>query len=149
LIALTSQPVFILLIADNFANARQVSAALQSYYSDCHVEIVQDGPTALDCLFHTGRYAHHPVQRVVDLILIDVRLSSMPTLQVLKAIEFYVRTKAIPIVVLVATPEEQQQIEQYELRVTNFLPKSTGSDLLAKQIQIFATPANSTSAETE
>lgn len=146
---MTAQPVFILLIADNFANARQVSAALLSHYSDCHVEIVPDGPTALDCLFHTGRYAHHPIQRTVDLILIDVRLSSMSTLQVLKAIEFYVRTKAIPVIVLISTPEEQQQIEQYELNVTSFLPKSAGSEQLSKLIEPFAAKESQSSAETE
>jgi two-component system, response regulator len=63
---------------------------------------VPDGRTALDFLFGTGRYVQQ-TRHLPHLILTDVRLPVANSLEPLHVLQFYARTRTIPIVTLVAS----------------------------------------------
>ncbi len=138
----------ILLLVDD--NSNDVFLAKRAFEKNDYVNkivVAKNGVEALDYLFGSGQYAHSDLNSLPDVILLDLKMSKIDGLEVLKSIRKNVRTKFLPVVILSASKEENDILNCYEAGCNAYLAKPINFDLfteLIKQLGIFWLTMNET-----
>lgn len=114
------RPMEILLVEDNRLDIRVTMQALKSGQIVHRLTIVCDGEEALSFLKHEGPFvrAPHP-----DLILLDLFLPRRNGLDLLEDIRQDPNLKDIPVVVLTASDDLEDQDKCEQLRVDAYISK--------------------------
>lgn len=112
----------ILLVEDNPKDLELALLALEKSKLANEVVTVRDGAEALDYLFRRGAYAERPVGNPA-VVLLDLKLPKVDGLQVLAAVKGDDALKAVPVVMLTASREEQDLVRSYALGVNAFVVK--------------------------
>jgi two-component system, response regulator len=118
-----SDPVEILLVEDNPADAELALHALRKSKIVNHILHLHDGEEALDFMFCRGPYATRAVDSRPAMILLDLKLPKMDGLQVLRELKSDPRTKAIPVILLTSSQEEDDMVTGYQLGVNSYIQK--------------------------
>lgn len=113
----------ILLVEDNPDDEVLTMRALRKNNIANQVVIAHDGSEALDYLFALNQYAGREVTDWPALVLLDLKLPKVGGLEVLKSIRTDGRTRAMPVVVLTSSKEEQDVAESYGLGVNSYVRK--------------------------
>jgi len=108
----------ILLVEDNPHDAELTLKALRDAGFSNKVEHVRDGEEALDMIFEPKTTPTLP-----KLVLLDLNLSKMEGLHVLRRLKSDERTKGIPVVVLSASKMAIEVIESYKLGANSYVMK--------------------------
>jgi two-component system response regulator len=120
--------VEILLVEDD---PDDVELTLHALYKEkvCNrIEIARDGEEALDFIFCRGLYRDRPQSCQPKLILLDLKLSKVDGLEVLRLIKSDPDTKVIPVVILTSSRQEEDLIRGYELGVNSYIQKPVDFD---------------------
>ena len=125
--------VEVLLVEDNPNDVELTLRALKKHNLANKVHVVGDGAEALEFLFATGAHAGRANQHP-KVVLLDLKLPKVDGLEVLKRVKADPRTKAIPIVVLTSSKEEQDVIRSYQLGVNSYIVKPVEFDKFANSI---------------
>ncbi len=120
---LEHEPVEILLVEDNLADAELALHALKKSKVANHVLHVRDGAEALDYLFCRGEFSKRDEEVRPVLVLLDLKLPKVDGLQVLKQIKSELRTRAIPVILLTSSKEESDMAAGYRLGVNSYIQK--------------------------
>jgi len=115
----------ILLVEDDPDDAAFIQRALQSSGRALRVDHVTDGVEALDYIACARTSAQQQTQTLPRLILLDLRLSRMQGMHVLRVLKSDERTQRIPIVVLTASRLNIELMESYKLGVNSYVIKPT------------------------
>jgi len=115
----------ILLVEDDPDDAQFIQRALQTGARPFRVEHVTDGVEALDYIACARTSAQQHTQTLPKLILLDLRLSRMQGMHVLRVLKSDDRTQRIPIVVLTASRLNIELMESYKLGVNSYVIKPT------------------------
>lgn len=115
--------VEILLVEDNPADVELMLHALQKSKIGQQVCVARDGAEALDFLFCRGSFSDRPMEQAPRMVLLDLKLPKVDGLQVLEEIKSHARTKAIPVIVLTSSKEEQDLARSYRLGVNSYIQK--------------------------
>ncbi|HXX44621.1 MAG TPA: response regulator [Candidatus Acidoferrales bacterium] len=115
--------VEILLVEDNPSDAELTLHALQKSKLANKIQLVCDGEEALDFIFCRNSYSSRRIDNGPRLVLLDLKLPKVDGLQVLQAVKSDVRTRAIPIIVLTSSKEEQDLVRSYRLGVNSYIQK--------------------------
>jgi CheY-like chemotaxis protein len=120
--------VEILLVEDNPNDVELTLRALKKHNLANKVHVVKDGAEALDYVFANGAYADRDMGQPPKVILLDLKLPKVDGLDVLREIKSDERAKAIPVVVLTSSREEQDMIQSYKLGVNSYIVKPVDFD---------------------
>jgi CheY-like chemotaxis protein len=118
-----SESVQILLVEDNPSDAELALHAPRKSKLVNHLLHVHDGAETVDFLFCRGDYADREVEKRPLLVLLDLKLPKVDGLQVLSEIKSDSRTKAIPVVLLTSSNEEQDRAAGYQRGVNSYIQK--------------------------
>ena len=112
----------ILLVEDSPRDAELVLEALKANNLANEVVHVRDGADALDYLYRRGAFADRPRGRPV-VVLLDLKMPKVDGMEVLRQIKGDPALKAIPVVVMTSSREEQDLVASYDLGVNAYVVK--------------------------
>ncbi|MDD2904480.1 MAG: response regulator [Syntrophales bacterium] len=124
----------IVLIEDNPHDVELALRALKKNGLANKVQVLQDGAEALDFLFSTGVYAGRNYNSRPKVILLDLKLPKVDGMEVLRRVKADERTRAIPVVVMTSSQEEQDIVESYRLGVNSYIVKPVDFDKFAQSV---------------
>lgn len=118
----------ILLVEDNESDAELVIRALKK--NKVHKELVHlpDGAEALDYVFAKGKYLDRDVESTPKIILMDIKMPKVSGLEALDKLKSDDRTKAIPVVMLTSSNEDQDVKKSYTLGANSYIVKPVDFD---------------------
>lgn len=132
---MTSSSSFeILLVEDNPSDVELTLRALKKNSIANAIAIVRDGEAALDFVFATGSYAARSIDDPPKVILLDLKLPKVDGLEVLHRLKGDPRTKAIPVVMLTSSREEQDIRRSYHYGVNSYIVKPVEFEKFARAI---------------
>ena len=126
--------VEILLVEDNPNDIELALRSLSKHNLANKIHVVKDGEEALEYIFATGAFAGKATNGTPKVILLDLKLPKVDGLEVLRRIKADERTKAIPVVVLISSPEERDNVESYGLDINSYIVKPIEFDKLMNAV---------------
>jgi len=118
----------ILLVEDNRDDEVLTLRALRKNRITNEVVVVRDGAEALEYLFGTGRYQGRDTTVMPDLVLLDLKLPKIDGLEVLRRLRASEGTRALPVVILTSSAEEQDVLKSYGLGANSYIRKPVDFD---------------------
>jgi len=112
----------ILLVEDNPHDLELTLIALEKSQLANEVIVVRDGAEALDYLYARGDYADRQKGNPA-VVLLDLKLPKVDGLEVLREVRTAPDLRALPVVMLTSSREEQDLIRSYELNVNAYVVK--------------------------
>jgi len=112
----------ILLVEDNPHDLELTLIALAKSQLANEVVVTRDGAEALDYLHRRGEFAERESGSPA-VILLDLKLPKVDGLEVLKEIRQTEALRAVPVVMLTSSKEEQDVVRSYELGVNAYVVK--------------------------
>jgi two-component system, response regulator len=113
----------ILLVEDNPADVALTLRAFKTHKLANEIVVVHDGVEALEYLHGTGGPDNRPVNRLPQLVLLDLKLPKVEGLEVLRRLRGNPRTRLMPIVVLTSSDEQQDIVMSYGLGANSYVRK--------------------------
>lgn len=132
---MTTQPVEILLVEDNFDDAELTIRELKKHNMANQLVHVKDGEEALDFLFARGAYKgrdSHPYPKVV---LLDIQMPKLNGLEVLEQLKKNPETRLIPVVMLTSSAENPDIQRCYDLGANSYIVKPVNFEGFAESIR--------------
>lgn len=125
-------PIEILLVEDNPADARLTKEALKEGKIKNNLYVVDDGEKAIDFLFKKGEFkdAVKP-----DVIFLDLNLPKMDGREVLKIIKEADNLKTIPVVILTTSQAEEDIIKSYKYHANCYITKPLSLNQFANVVK--------------
>lgn len=112
----------ILIVDDSPRDTEMALEALSSYKLVNEIVCLRDGAEALDYIYHREQFASRP-EGLPAVILLDLKMPRVDGLEVLRQIKSDPVMKAIPVVVMTSSREEQDLVRSYELGVNSYVVK--------------------------
>ena len=112
----------ILLAEDNANDVELTLAALRTNRVLNEVAVTRDGAETLDYLWRRNAYANREGGNPV-LMLLDLKMPKVDSLEVLRQVKSSEQLKSIPIVVLTSSREEQDVVASYDSGVNAYVVK--------------------------
>lgn len=126
--------VEILIVEDNSSELELTLYALKKHNIANHIVVLRDGAEVIDYLFGKENEALPPA-KIPKLILLDLKLPKLNGIEVLRRIKSAPRLRAIPIVVMTSSRQDQDLEECYRLGVNSYLVKPVNFDQFTEVIR--------------
>ena len=127
--------VEILLVEDNTSDAELAVRELRGHKLANRIHVIGDGAEALDFIFCRDTYRGRSFSHPPKVILLDMKLPKVDGLEILKAIKGDPRTRAIPVVIMTSSAEQQDLVKSYRLGVNAFIQKPVDFDEFRRVIE--------------
>jgi two-component system, response regulator len=118
----------ILLVEDDPNDAELSIDALRLHNLDGRVFLIRDGAEALDCIADIGSETSLTSLRTIKLIILDLKLTRVSGLEILKKARSLDRTKLIPVVILSSSAEEDDVLQCYQFGANSYIVKPVDFD---------------------
>lgn len=128
---MTAEPIEILLVEDNPADALLTTKHLKRAKIANRVHIAEDGEEALAFLRREGKYA---AAVRPDLILLDLNLPKLDGREVLAAIKQDKSLRLIPVVVLTTSESEEDVARAYGFHANCYVVKPVDLEEFSKLV---------------
>lgn len=116
----------ILLVEDNPYDRELALHALRKHDLRAAIQVAADGEEALDFVYARGLFARRDRLTLPRLILLDLKLPRIGGLEVLQTLKSDPATRAIPVVVMTSSREEQDLVRSYQSGVNSYIVKPVG-----------------------
>jgi CheY-like chemotaxis protein len=87
------------------------------------VVLARDGVEALNYLFGTGHYKGRDTSSMPELVLLDLRMPRLNGTDVLRHMRFNERTKFLPVLILISSVEERDELNARGPKPNGFVLK--------------------------
>ena len=114
-----------LLVEDDDNHAHLVVRSLEKNRIKNTIDRVKDGQAAIDYLFDK---IQGPLEKLPDIILLDLKLPKLDGLEVLERIKAEPRLNKIPVVMLTTSDAERDRARAYEHHVNSYVVKPVDFD---------------------
>jgi two-component system response regulator len=131
---MSNEKVEVLLVEDNPHDAEMTIRALKKANLANKLIHVKDGAEALDFIFARGPFADREIENKPKVILLDIKMPKVDGIEVLRQIKSNDVTKAIPVVIMTSSKEEQDIITSYNLGVNSYVVKPVDFEGFAKAV---------------
>lgn len=128
------EPVDILLVEDNRADAELTIHALKRNHEITKLVHVKDGADALDFIFAEGEYSYRQIENKPKIILLDLKMPKVNGLEVLERLKSDKRTRDIPVIVLTSSRELPDIRACYDLGANSYVVKPVQFDAYVKTV---------------
>ena len=132
---LPAPDIAILLVEDNADDRELTLLALHEVCEPSRIVCVEDGPNALDYLFGRGAYEGRDVRKQPRIVILDLKLTRLHGLDVLKAMRADAVTQSVPVVMLSGSSEKAELDRCYEAGANSVVRKSTDFDELRRKMK--------------
>ncbi len=116
----TTNPIEILLVEDNPADARLTMEALKDGKVRNNLTVIEDGVEAMAYLRNEGKYTNAVRP---DLIVLDLNLPKKDGREVLAEVKGDPSLKTIPVVIMTVSKAEEDILKSYDLHANCFVTK--------------------------
>ncbi|MBI5561349.1 MAG: response regulator [Deltaproteobacteria bacterium] len=113
----------ILLVEDNPDDVALTLRAFKKNNILNEVVVARDGACALDYLFASGEYAGRDASVMPQVVLLDLKLTKVDGLEVLRRLRADKRTALLPVVILTSSKEERDVLDGYRLGTNSYIRK--------------------------
>lgn len=127
--------IAILVVEDNPDHRELTVLALGHCCDPARIGTAADGGEALDYLFGRGDYEGRDTRRQPRLVILDIHLTLLHGLEVLKAIRGDATTQAVPVVMLSSSTEKQELDSCYEAGANSVVRKSADFEELKRKMK--------------
>jgi two-component system response regulator len=127
--------IAILVVEDNPDHRELILLALRECCDPSRLAAVEDGSEALDFLFGRGRFAGHDTRKQPRLVILDMKLTRLHGLEVLKAMRANPVTQGVPVVVLSGSTEKAELDSCYEAGANSVVRKSLDFDEMRRKMR--------------
>jgi two-component system response regulator len=127
--------IAILLVEDNPDHRELTLAALKQECDPSRIVCAEDGVDALDYLFARGAHAGRDARAQPRLVILDLKLTKLHGLDVLKAMRADALTQSIPVVMLSASGDKAELDACYDAGANSVVRKTTDYDELARKMR--------------
>jgi CheY-like chemotaxis protein len=117
----------ILLAEDNPADIELTLTALHAAHIAHEIVVVNDGEQVLDFLHRRGRYTGRSTPQPA-VVLLDLKMPKLDGLEVLRHIRTDPGLRALTVVVLTSSREEQDLVQSYHLGTNAYVVKPVDFD---------------------
>jgi len=122
------------LVEDNVHDAEMTIRALRKVNLSNNLVHVKDGEEALDFIFARGKFTGRETERLPKVILLDIKMPKVDGIEVLRQLKSQDNSKAIPVVIMTSSKEEQDVIRSYQLGVNSYVVKPVDFEGFAKAV---------------
>lgn len=129
-----NEKIEILLVEDNSHDAEMTIRSLRKVNLANKLVHLKDGAEALDFIFAKGAFAGRQIENKPKVILLDIKMPKVDGIEVLRQIKSNNITKAIPVVIMTSSKEEQDIIASYNLGVNSYVVKPVDFEGFAKAV---------------
>jgi len=130
----TRHAVEVLLVEDNPTDVEFALRALRGRGLRNHFVVARDGAEALDYLFARGAHAGRDASELPTLVLLDLRLPNVDGIEVLRIIKSDERTKAIPVIVLTSSRQDDDRTRCDALGANGYIVKPVDLEKLVHAV---------------
>lgn len=115
-----AQPLEILIVDDNPGDIRLTQVAMKRLKITNRLHVAYNGIEALDFLHQRGEYSNAPRPH---MILLDLNMPQMSRRELLQEIKSAPNLRAIPVVVLTSSNQEDDVLKSYNLHANCYITK--------------------------
>jgi len=127
--------IAILLVEDNPDHRELTVAALSEHCDPARIATAEDGTDALDFLFGRGAHAQRDTRKQPRLVILDMKLSRLHGLDVLKAMREHPLTQSVPVVMLSGSTQKAELDSCYEAGANSVVRKGVDADELRRKMK--------------
>lgn len=127
--------VAILVVEDNQDHRELTLLALRECCDASRLLAVEDGEEALDFLFGRGSFAGRDVRKHPRLVILDMKLSRVQGLDVLKAMRADPLTQGVPVVVLSGSTDRAELDSCYAAGANSVVRKSPDFEEMRRKMR--------------
>ena len=125
----------ILIVEDNPDHRELTLAALHEVCEPARIHCAADGEEALDFLFGRGAYTGRDARKQPRLVILDMKLTRLHGVDVLKAMRNDPLTQSVPVVMLSGSSEKAELDRCYEAGANSVVRKSLDYDELRRKMK--------------
>ena len=127
--------IAILIVEDNPDHRELTLLALGECCDPARLAAVADGSEALDFLFGRGSFDGRDVRKQPRLVILDMKLTQVHGLEVLKAMRANPLTQSVPVVMLSSSTEKAELDSCYEAGANSVVRKSASFEELQRKMR--------------
>ncbi len=126
--------VDILIIEDDLHDAEVVIRALRRSNPLSNIHFVMEGSEALDNILCRGKFKKRTEEISPKFVLLDLKLSKVTRLEILKTLKSDKRFCHIPVITIISSKEAHDIREAYSLGANSCIVKPISNDLFEFQL---------------
>ena len=127
--------ISILVVEDNPDHRELTVLALREYCDPARIATAADGVDALDFLFGRGLHDGRDTRKQPRLVILDMKLTRLHGLDVLKAMRADPLTQSVPVVMLSSSTEKRELDNCYEAGANSVVRKSLDYEELRRKMR--------------